>query len=124
MTDLDQVVEDLDKAVNDGNLEAVLSYYADDAVMVVQPGELARGKEELRVVFERLLASGIKAKQLKTYVLEAGNSALFTSRWSLVTPDSESAGAEYIATSVFTRSLNGDWKLSIDNSFGPAVLSI
>ena len=30
--DLDQVVENLDRAVNDGDLEAVLSFYTDDAL--------------------------------------------------------------------------------------------
>ncbi len=46
MTELDEVVGELDSAVNRGDLEAVLSFYSDDAVMVVQPRQLARGKDE------------------------------------------------------------------------------
>ncbi len=126
MTELDEVVGELDKAVNRGDLEAVLGFYSDDAVMVVQPGQLARGKDELRVVFDRILASGVKAKQLRTHVLIAGDFGLFTSRWTLENGDAggEGSAREFIATSVFRKSANGDWKLVIDNSFGPAVLSV
>ena len=51
MKSLDSVVEDLDAAVNSKDLEAVLSYYEDDAILVMVPGRIANGIAEIRGSF-------------------------------------------------------------------------
>jgi ketosteroid isomerase-like protein len=73
-------VELLDRAFNEGDLEAVLGFYEPAAVVVTEPGKLARGSEELRSFFERVMRPGVSAKQLKTHVIEADEVALFLSR--------------------------------------------
>ena len=120
----DSVVIELDEAFARRDLEAVLSYYEEDAVLVVEPGRIARGKEQLRRVFEYLFTLNGTAKQLKTHVLEAGDMALFTSRWVFKGVDASGVPfeRESIATSVFRRSGDGSWRMIIDNSYGPAVL--
>ena len=57
-------------------------------------------------------------------MIEADGIALFLSRWMLVGDNREGASASrrFIATSVFRKQLNGEWKALIDNSLGPLVL--
>jgi ketosteroid isomerase-like protein len=49
----EHAVELLDRAFNEGDLDAVLGFYDAAAVVVTEPGKLARGREELRNFFER-----------------------------------------------------------------------
>jgi ketosteroid isomerase-like protein len=67
----ERAVEMMDKAFNEGDLESVLKFYEDVAVVVTAPGKLARGKDELRLFFEHVMASRPSAHQLKTHVIEA-----------------------------------------------------
>jgi uncharacterized protein (TIGR02246 family) len=115
-----EVVKLLDEAFNRGDVNAILEFYEDHAVMVVEPGRLARGKEELRNTFENIVRSKVSTKQEKTHVLEAEGVALFTSRWSLsaTVPDGSKISRTFIATSVFRKNSEGGWRLVIDNSFG------
>jgi ketosteroid isomerase-like protein len=120
----EHAVELLDQAFNRGDLETLLSFYEDAAVVVTEPGKMARGAAELRRFFIDVLKSGSSAKQLKTYVIEAEGVALFLSRWTLSAngADPESAPRTYIATSVFRKQPDGEWKILIDNAFGPLIL--
>ena len=67
----------------------------------------------------------IKAEQITTNVMQTGNIALFTSKWSAKgkTPDGNPFENNNIATSVFRKSADGVWRLVIDNSFGPEILN-
>ncbi len=78
-----ETVELLDEAFNRGDIEAVLDFYEDDAVMVAEQNRLATGKTEIRATYEWIFAN-IKgtATQEKTHVIETGDIALFTSKWS------------------------------------------
>lgn len=117
-------VEMVDQAFNRGDLEAVLDFYETAAVVVTEPGKLARGKEELRSFFERVMRSGASAKQLKTHVIEANGVALFLSRWTLKGANANPAEEvrTFVATTVLRKQLDGTWKALIDNSLGPLVL--
>jgi ketosteroid isomerase-like protein len=110
----------LDQAFNQGDLEGVLRYYDDAAIVIPLPGTEARGLQELRTLFQRVMHPGVTAKQIKTNVIEADGIALFTSRWTL-----NIAGQPpqtFIATTVFRRQADGGWKALIDNARGPQIL--
>jgi uncharacterized protein (TIGR02246 family) len=113
----------LDDAFNRGDLDSVLDFYDDHAVMVM-PGRLARGKAELRQAFREIMATHATVKQERTFALEADGVALFISRWSLTRTAATSSEEprHFVATAVFRRHPNGDWRCLIDNSAGPAVL--
>ena len=117
----EEAVELLDKAFNEADVETVLAFYEDAAVVVTEPGQVARGNAELRNFFERVVRAGLSAKQLKTYTLEADGIALFLSRWSLHT-EQESTARTFVATTVFRKQPDGGWRALIDNSVGPLVL--
>jgi ketosteroid isomerase-like protein len=120
----EHAVELLDHAFNNGDLDAVLSFYEDAAVVVAEPSRTIRGKAELRTFFASAMRSGISARQLKTRVLEADGVALFLSRWTLTSgagqPDTEPR--TFVPTTVFRRQPDGSWKALIDNPFGPLLL--
>jgi uncharacterized protein (TIGR02246 family) len=120
----EHAVDLLDRAFNQGDLDAVLGFYEEAAVVVTEPGKLARGREELRNFFEQVMRSGASAKQLKTHVIEADGLALFLSRWTLRTGNGNpDAGSEtFVATTIFRKQPDGTWKVLIDNPLGPLVL--
>ena len=116
----EHAVELLDKAFNEGDLDSVLDYYEDSAVVIPMPGIEARGRAELRSLYQRVMKPGTSAKQLTTHVMEADGVALFLSRWTLTV---EGAPPEtFIATTVFRKQPDGGWKALIDNPRGPLIL--
>jgi ketosteroid isomerase-like protein len=122
--DPEHVVELMDRAFNEGDLETLLSFYEDAAVVVAEPSRTISGKAELRTFFESVMRSGMSAKQLKTRVLEADGIALFLSRWTLISNEAN-VGAQprtFIATTVFRKQPDGTWKALIDNPCGPLIL--
>lgn len=118
------IVEKLDAAFNRKDIEAVLACYEDDAVVVVEPGKLTSGKENLRKFFEKIFEFDGVAQQEKVKVIESGNIALFISKWRLSSKMSkeETITKEFYATSVLRKNERGAWRLLIDNPFGPAIL--
>jgi uncharacterized protein (TIGR02246 family) len=120
-----QVIQELDEAFNCGDIDSILNFYEDDATIVIEPGRLATGKPELRRSFEWMFnnITGV-AKQEKTHVIENGDLALFTSRWSLTgsTGEGTSIARESIATVILRKHPERGWRIVVDNSWGPAVL--
>jgi ketosteroid isomerase-like protein len=110
----------LDEAFNRGDLEAVLGFYDDQAVMVM-PDRVVRGKADLRQAFREIMASQVTVKQERTFALEADGVALFISRWTLARAGGQGL-RHFVATAVFRKQPSGDWRCLIDNSAGPAVL--
>lgn len=125
MTNPLETVELLDEAFNRGDLEAVLSFYEEGAVMVLEPGRLATGRAEMRRAYEWIFANmkGV-ARQEKTHVIECGDIALFTSRWNYsgMTPDGTPVARESYASVILRKHADGNWRIVVDNSWGPAVL--
>jgi uncharacterized protein (TIGR02246 family) len=121
---LEETVEKLDEAFNRGDIETVLNFYEDDAVVVLEPGRIARGKAQIRAAFEFIFNLEGAAKQIKTTVIETGDLALFISKWTFSgkTPDGTLFTRESIATSVFRLQSDGKWRCVIDNPNGPAIL--
>lgn len=121
---LEETVKKLDEAFNRRDIEAVMDFYEEDAVVVLEPGRLARGKAEIRAAFEWVFRLEGTAKQIKTNVIETGDLALFTSKWtfSAKAPGGTPFERESIANTVFRRQTDGNWRCVIDNSYGPAIL--
>lgn len=119
-----KVIELLDEAFNRGDVEAILGFYEDGAVVVVEPGRLATGKAELRGMFEWMVANKGVVRQEKTHVIEAGDIALFTSKWTFtgVGVDGRDISRESYASAVLRKGADGNWRLVVDNAWGPAVL--
>ncbi|MEM5446099.1 YybH family protein [Paraburkholderia guartelaensis] len=119
-----QAIELLDRAFNERDVDTVMGFYEDRAVVAAEPGRTVRGCAQLRSFFERAMKSGASATQLKTHVFEADGVALFLSRWTLDYRESNGTvpKRELVATTVFREQPGGGWKVLIDNPLGPLVL--
>ena len=113
---IDDVVAKLDEAVNTKNLKLVLSFYEEGALLVMEPGYIAKGKAEIRSFFESIFDRDIKVSQVNSNVMETGGIALFTSKWVArgFVPTGEKFFNENIATSVFRKGSDNKWRLVID----------
>ena len=116
----EHAIQVLDRAFNEGDLDTVMAFYDEAALVVPQPGVEARGKEAIREMYGKMLQPGVIARQLQIRVLEADGIALFTSRWSLSQPGQTQK--TFISTTVLRQQRDGGWKALIDNAQGPAIL--
>ncbi len=115
-------IELIDKAFEEADIDTLVGLYDEAAVLIpaaTATGVEIRGHEQLRQFYSKLLVPGrFTVRQIKTHIVEADGIALITSRWSLGTQDAEPR--ILVATVVFRRNADGDWKDLIDS--GPAVL--
>ncbi len=106
-----EVVRELDHAFNNRDLEAVLFFYEEGASVVLEPGMVVSDKDSLRKALKAVLLLNGKARQLKTK---------WTFDW--ISATGENCHRKSIATTVFRKNSQNEWKIVIDNSFGPLVL--
>jgi len=120
---IEELIAKADAAINREDFEALMEIYAEDAVLVVQPGRNAVGKAQIRAAFEAIAAhfqGTLEVAQGAMEVLEAGDSALVLAR-TLVSTHGQPA-VERQATYVFRRSRDGGWLCAIDNSYGHDIV--
>ena len=120
-----EAVELLDEAINRCDLDAVMDFYEDGAVLVADQERLATGKEEIRAAYRWILAN-LKgaARQGETYIIEADDIALLTSKWnvSYMTSGGEFVSRESFASVIMRESPDGGWRIMLDNSWSHDVL--
>lgn len=119
----EQVVAQMDQAFSRGDIDTLLNFYEPTATVVMEPGTLAHGREELRAFFAKAMGGGGSATQLQTKVIEAEGIALFISRWTFTPNGAEpDATQALVATSVLRKQPDGQWRVLIDNAYGSLVL--
>jgi uncharacterized protein (TIGR02246 family) len=123
-----QVIEAADRAIAAEDFDALMDFYADDAVLVVKPGLYATGKEQIRRAFVRIAEyfnHSILVKQGDMVVLEGGDTALVIRETILDFVEKEgSRSTTRQATYVFRKSGAGKWLCVIDNSYGTDLLKV
>jgi len=121
---IDQIIK-ADKAIVAEDFDTLLGIYSDDAVLVVEPGRNAVGKEEIRKAFEAIAVyfkNGLHVEQDGLEVLESGDTALVLANTVISAPNHPATTRK--ATYVFVRSSNGNWLCSIDNSYGHEIIGL
>ena len=89
-----QAIAQADLAIRNEDFDRLMEFYTDDAVLVVKPGMVARGKEEIRKAFvaiARYFANSLVPTQGKQIMLEAGDTVLVLSQ-TLLSADKEPSG--------------------------------
>ena len=125
--ELRQLIKNADRAINQENFDDLMNFYSEDAILVVKPGMLAKGKEEIRLAFEAIanyFNHSLIVNQEKMEILETGDTALVIAKAILSANqknDSEFS-MERIATYVFKKEVDGIWRCVIDNSYGAELL--
>ncbi|WP_413727627.1 YybH family protein [Sodalis sp. RH19] len=122
-----QIIASCDKAISAKDFDALMAHYAEDAALVVKPGMIARGKDDIRRAFIAIsdyFQDRLIVEQGKMQVIEGGGNALVIMETVLRFPDDQGGTAETIrrATYVFRREGDGRWLCTVDNSYGTSLL--
>jgi uncharacterized protein (TIGR02246 family) len=117
-------VNELSDAINRGDLEAALALYEPNAVLVAQPGQLARGSTELRAALGRFIGLKPELRSETQSVIEVDDMALYTGRWTLrgTDPSGQTTTMEGVSSDVLRRQRDGRWLIAVDNPWGAKIL--
>ena len=117
-------VNRLVEAMNRGNVEGALALYEQDAVLMVQPGQLARGSAQLREALSGFIALKAVLQSEAQQVIEAGDVALYISRWTLrgVDPAGKAIVMGGESADILRRQRDGRWLIALDNPWGVQIL--
>ncbi|MFJ5761973.1 YybH family protein [Neobacillus sp. NPDC093182] len=124
--ELKALIKKCDLAIKNEDFDTLMDYYTDDAVLVVKPGMVAKGKDEIKKAFiaiAKYFNNSIVPTQGKMMILEAGDTALVLSHTFL---EADKEDSEYSmdrkATYVFKKNSQGKWLCAIDNSYGTELI--
>jgi uncharacterized protein (TIGR02246 family) len=111
-------------AINKGDLEAAMRLYEPDAVIVAQPGQVARGKDAVRAAIAGFIALKPALKGEAHQLVGTENIALYCSKWSLTGtgPDGKKIEMAGASSDVLRRQPDGRWLVAIDNPWGTAIV--
>lgn len=118
-------IEKADRAIVEEDFDTLLNIYTEDAVLVVEPGRNAVGKDAIRKAFEAIAVyfrNGLHVSQKGIEVLESGNTALVLANTVISSPNMSEVTRK--ATYIFTKDEDGVWLCSIDNSYGHEIIEV
>ena len=109
-----------------GNVDAMLAYWSDDAI-VIQPGqEVTRGREPLRAMIERmnkLPGFSISWEPIEARISDGGDMGYLIERTTMKMngPDGNPVTQQFRAVTIWRKQPDGSWKNVVDISNpGPA----
>ena len=124
--ELIEVIRRADAAINREDLDAVMDFYADGATLVVRPGLLATGKDQIRRAFEAIFNHfnhSLHVQQTDLTVIEGGDTALVLGKATISSSGGNAPTVEERRpTYVFQKKLDGTWRCTVDNSYGVTLV--
>lgn len=125
--ELKELIKRCDLAIKQEDFDMLMNYYTDDAILVVKPGMIVRGKVEIKKAFiaiAKYFNNSIAPTQGEMIILEAGDTALVISQ-TLLTADKKDSeySMDRRATYVFKKNSLGEWLCAIDNSYGTDLIN-
>src|SRR5207244_11007924 len=98
-------------ALNSGNLDAAVSLYEPSAILVPQPGKVARGTTALREALSAFIALKPALVSRREQFIEVDGGALYTSGWTLTGTDPTGKRLEMHGRviGVLSRGAEGHW---------------
>ena len=122
-----EIIEACDKAISERDFDALMRYYAEDAALVIKPGMVARGKDDIRKAFIAIadyFKNQLLVEQGNMQVIEGGGDALVIMETVLHYPDEQGSIVTTTrrATYVFRKDADGNWLCAVDNSYGTTLL--
>lgn len=107
---LKEVIKKCDHAIRQEDFDTLMNYYTDDAILVVKPGMIARGKEEIKKAFIAIAKYFNNSPVPFQTLLDADKNE---SEYSM----------DRRATYVFKKNSQGEWLCAIDNSYGTDIIN-
>lgn len=121
-----QLIQQADLAIKEERFDDLMSFYSEDAVLVVKPGLEAKGKDNIKKAFIKIaeyFKNSVVPTQGKMLMIEAGDTVLVLSQ-TLLDSDNKNESEfsmDRRATYVYKK-VNGQWLCVIDNSYGTTLL--
>lgn len=124
---LRQIIEACNTAISTKNYDALMAYYSEDAALVVKPGMIVKGKENIHKAFMAIsdyFQDRLIVEQGEMQVIEGGGNALVIMETVLSFPDGQNGTLRTTrrATYVFRQESDDRWLCTIDNSYGTSLL--
>jgi uncharacterized protein (TIGR02246 family) len=118
-----ETVEELLSAINTGDISGALALYEKDGVFVAEPGNIARGTEQIKAALEGFAALKPTMTAKSNNTIEGGDIVINYCSWTLTGTDPEGNAVEMegLSTDVLRRQADGIWLLVIDNPYGSAI---
>lgn len=116
-------IHEADRLIMAEAFEPLMDHYTEDAVLIVKPGQEARGRAAIGRVMRDIaayFAHGLKVTQKQMTVLEAGDTAMVLCKTLVSAPGKEDDLRS--ATYIYRREGDGQWRCCIDNSYGHRIL--
>jgi uncharacterized protein (TIGR02246 family) len=119
-----ETVNLLTRAISTGDLTTAVALYEPDGVLVVRPGQVARGAAQLREALGAFVALKATLTSDAQQVIESGDLALYIGRWKLrgTDPTGQPVVLGGESTDVLRRQADGRWLVALDNPWGAQVL--
>ena len=122
------LIETCDAAISRRDFDALMAFYAEDAALVVKPGMVARGIPAIRRAFTAIsdyFGGRLEVTQGAMEVIEGADNALVIMETRLRYPDAQGGMVDETrrATYVFRKEPCGQWRCTVDNSYGTTLLA-
>ncbi len=124
--EIKELINQADQAIKEERFDDLMSFYTDDAVLVVKPGLEAKGKAAIKKAFIKIAAyfkNSVVPTQGNMVMLETGDTVLVLSQTLLDADNKDTSdySMDRRATYVY-RKIDGKWLCAVDNSYGTALL--
>lgn len=124
--EIKELINQADQAIKEERFDDLMSFYTDDAVLVVKPGLEAKGKDAIKKAFIKIAAyfkNSVVPTQGNMVMLEAGDTVLVLSQTLLDADNKDTSdySMDRRATYVY-RKIDRKWLCAVDNSYGTALL--
>lgn len=106
--------------LNDGNLDAIVDLYADDAVMVVAGGATVIGRDAIRAYFAEAMTDFDHVDMHTLWEVRHTDTAVFRSIYTLYFRTADGGLAEVTSSGIEVEQLqpDGTWLFIVDHHFG------
>jgi uncharacterized protein (TIGR02246 family) len=113
------VIEVFAERMSDGDVEAALELYDEDASFVVEPGRVVTGRAAIGAALQEFAALTPTLSGAIEQVVETDGVALVANRWTLhgVGPDGSAVTLQGRSADVLRRAGSG-WRILIDDPWG------
>src|SRR5215207_6106303 len=111
--------EAVERAFNDRDVEALVGLYERDA-WLFGPAGAVQGTDAIRAAWTEMLGMSGETTLVTQYVIENGDIALLSNRWTSVVGGEEISA---VTAEVARRQSDGTWKYVIDNPDAAGLLA-
>lgn len=120
------IVDSLLTHINSLDVNVMLGFYENDAILINAKGEPQRGREAIAAELAGYFSFGLPMQITARHIFVAGGIASLVLDWNIVGTGPDGKHVHIVATSndIARKGDDGYWRYIIDNPFGTQVRSL